>query len=424
MKKIVGESKDQGFVDQVIRTRLKEYLHYFVLDFIYNSPLKEFVFYGGSCLRIVYNLPRMSEDLDFEVDASWKPEELREALEKYFGGVLEIKVKPTVSQKGNTHRFFLTLPVLHEIGLSAHEGAVLRIKLEVQPVSYLQEFKSHCNFTARARYQRSFVVKHYDLPTLFAGKLLAILNRSAKGFHVGEKEEGIDFKGRDFYDLLWYMDQRILPNEKMLRVHGVQDSIGSVFDEIGVFISKRDVQKGMKQDLKPLFERQEFVDNFARTFRDTFSRLKQERYSLKRVGELLEIAVERDDIRLPRSYFVFTFSAGGTNQLPIDFVFELSDYFLRFAEGDLDVQIENTYERRIMKLQAKKGSEERVKKYIKLFRMKIEDYLQRHNYEVYFDKWESKLIRMGDENFNPEREVVFSSGRDMVSEKVKLENLT
>lgn len=66
LKKIVDESKDDNLSNDSIRNLLKEYLHYFVLDFIYNSEFKDLIFYGGSCLRILYDLPRMSEDLDFE----------------------------------------------------------------------------------------------------------------------------------------------------------------------------------------------------------------------------------------------------------------------------------------------------------------------------------------------------------------------
>lgn len=63
-----------------------------------------------------------------------------------------------------------------------------------------------------------------------------------------------------------------------------------------------------------------------------------------------------------------------------------------------------------------------LKKYVDLFGKKIEDYLWRHNNDIYFDKWNSKLIGTNKkENFNPEDEVIFPRGTDLASKKVKLE---
>ena len=83
MKNIVEESRGEASFVKV-RNKLKEYLHYFVLDFIYNSEFKDMVFYGGSCLRIVYDLPRMSIDLDFEAEEGTDFNKFKESLKKYF----------------------------------------------------------------------------------------------------------------------------------------------------------------------------------------------------------------------------------------------------------------------------------------------------------------------------------------------------
>ena len=46
-------------------------------------------------------------------------------------------------------------------------------------------------------------INHFDLPSLFAGKLHAVLCRKYT-------------KGRDFYDLLWYLGKKIEPNYLLL----------------------------------------------------------------------------------------------------------------------------------------------------------------------------------------------------------------
>ena len=67
LKPIVEEKKHLGVPNMVILNYLKEYIQYLVLYLIYNhSKFKKLVFKGGSCLSICYNLPRLSEDLDFD----------------------------------------------------------------------------------------------------------------------------------------------------------------------------------------------------------------------------------------------------------------------------------------------------------------------------------------------------------------------
>lgn len=282
MKKIVDESRDDSLPNDIIRNRLKEYLHYFVLDFIYNSEFKDLIFYGGSCLRIVYDLPRMSEDLDFETNKALDFEKLTPALKKYFAENLNLKEKVSVSKATGINRIFLILPIMKELDLSSHDSETLRIKIEIRPVSadYLKNIKPI--FTPQFKYGKSFVVKHYDLPTLFASKLVAILSRPEKGFAVGKIEEKINFKGRDFFDLIWYMEKGILPDEEMLKVNGLKESIGEIFDRISVFISGTDLKGGLKKDLEPLFISKSFVDNFVKNFRSVFQNLKDEKYTARK----------------------------------------------------------------------------------------------------------------------------------------------
>lgn len=280
MKKIVEEGRSNGLSFDKIRNELKEYLHYFVLDFIYNSKFKQMIFYGGSCLRIIYGLARMSIDLDFEAEAGTDFTKFKMALEKYFSADLGLKGKFSArgEEKGKyVNRIFLTFPLMNEIGLSAHEDEALKVRIDIMSVSkeYLKNLTPV--FTLKSKYGKSFVVKHYDLPTLFASKLAAILDRPQRGFAVGKEEEEIDFKGRDFYDLLWYMENGVLPNEEMLRLKGIKGSVGDVFNEIAVFISKRKLTEGLKRDLEPLFTAP--VDSFIDNFCDIFQRLKAEKYS-------------------------------------------------------------------------------------------------------------------------------------------------
>lgn len=278
MKRITEEAKDNNLSNLAIRTLLKEFLHYFVLDFIYNSKFKNLIFYGGSCARIIYNLDRMSEDLDFEADKNLNLNELAKELKNHFSSDLKLNDKFSIKKEKGINRIFLKFPVMNELELSPHKDETLNIKVEIR-----SEDKKHFKnlkpvFTLNNMYGKSFIVKHYDLPTLFASKLAAILDRPSKGFKVGRADEEINYKGRDFYDLIWYMNQRILPDKDMLKANRITGNIGEVFDEISLFIAKPNFKKGLKKDLEHLFPSQEFVENFVSIFRETFFRLKKERY--------------------------------------------------------------------------------------------------------------------------------------------------
>jgi len=422
MKKIVEESKGEtSFVKT--RNRLKEYLHYFVLDFIYNSEFKDMVFYGGSCLRIVYDLPRMSIDLDFEADEGTDFNKLKKSLEKHFSANLKLKDKFYIKgeKKGkNVNRIFLNFSLMNEIGLSAHKGEALKVRIDVMsvPKEYLKKLTPV--LTLKSKYGKSFVIRHYDLPTLFASKLAAILDRSQKGFTVGREEEKIDFKGRDFYDLIWYMEEKTLPNEEMLKLKGTEGSIGDVFDEIALFISKRKLKEGLKKDLEPLFLGP--VDSFVDNFRNIFQKLRK-RYINRKIKLLNEIIFDIDfhtDINL------FRFNYLCENETRVSFLFKLSDYFIRFSEGKLGGNKKLTKENEAKiswKASIPENGQELVKSYMALFLSKIEAYLKKHNNEVYFTWWESKFIKMSEDNFNPEKEIVLS-GQDLTSnKKVTLEFL-
>ena len=60
-------TKDPLLPVETKRILLKEALQSYVLDFLYNhSHYRRLNFYGGTCLHIIYNLNRLSEDLDFD----------------------------------------------------------------------------------------------------------------------------------------------------------------------------------------------------------------------------------------------------------------------------------------------------------------------------------------------------------------------
>ena len=164
-------------------------------------------FYGGTALRILYGLDRYSEDLDFSLlkpDKSFSLKVYGDALCREissFGFQVEFearqKSKETAIEsaflKMNTCRELIVIGAADELLRGLHPARKLKIKLEV-------DTDPPGDFEIENRYVLQPVpvpLRVYSLPDLFAGKLHAILCR----------KWGTRIKGRDWYDLVWYISR-------------------------------------------------------------------------------------------------------------------------------------------------------------------------------------------------------------------------
>lgn len=196
---------------------LREVLQEIILNALSRAGFfNEATFYGGTALRILYKLPRFSEDLDFsllKVNQSFNIEKYEQSiidvLSSYgFEVDLEMKKKNEKSAitsafiKGNTIEHMLNIGIAGKITSSLHRDQNVKIKLEVDtnpPLDFEIESKTLLRPTP---YRISSMTKS----CLFAGKMHAILCRS----WVSRS------KGRDWYDLVWYIANDIPLNIKHL----------------------------------------------------------------------------------------------------------------------------------------------------------------------------------------------------------------
>lgn len=248
------------------RILLKEVLQAYTLDFIYNHPVyRRLNFYGGTCLHVVYGLNRLSEDLDFDNSSGINVSSLTNDFSAYYQNSFSYQDLTIKKQQGASGVLRLTLkfPVLNDLRLSSYANEALHIKVEIshhKQVSILQS-------TPSFYYGRSFVPVHFSLETLMAGKMIACLERN---FQRGR--EGAFIKGRDFYDLLWFIQQGIQPLEKKLKKDGkISYDITSA-----MLLLKDKIQKikvsDLAVDLLPLFESRSFIENWLKTFHENFER--------------------------------------------------------------------------------------------------------------------------------------------------------
>lgn len=148
-------------------------------------------FHGGTALRFLYASARYSEDLDFALGKDKSRYDFRACLQAIQGELaaegyaLELKA----SDKKVMHSAFIRFPgLLYELALSPHRSEVLAVKIEVDTNPPAGAVLT----TSIVRRHLTLQLQHHDRASLLAGKLHAILQR-------------VYLKGRDLYDLLWYL---------------------------------------------------------------------------------------------------------------------------------------------------------------------------------------------------------------------------
>jgi predicted nucleotidyltransferase component of viral defense system len=180
----------------------REFLQLLILKIIYDKNyFKNLAFVGGTALRVLYNLRRFSEDLDFSLinKQGYKFDSFLEKITyelKKYGFSLEVKkyIKEPVQSVMLKFK-----DILYLLDLSRHKDQKLSIKIEIDsnpPKGWNTEISlvnKHFVFT----------VLHFDIPSLYATKIHACFFRKY-------------IKGRDFYDLIWYFGKNIFPNFELL----------------------------------------------------------------------------------------------------------------------------------------------------------------------------------------------------------------
>lgn len=174
---------------------LREYLQHLILREMFElNWLSELVFHGGTALRIIHDLNRFSEDLDFHLgyeDKEYSITEKLSNLQKKLslnGYKLEISSSSEGNVKNPTIKFAGGL--LKEAGISPHENQKLNIKLEIDT----NPPKGFTTDTTLINEYFPLALNHHDRASFIAGKCHAILQREWT-------------KGRDFFDLLFYLNK-------------------------------------------------------------------------------------------------------------------------------------------------------------------------------------------------------------------------
>lgn len=219
---------------------------------------KKAAFYGGTALRIFYGLDRFSEDLDFSLetmDPSFDLAAYFPVLEKEvnsFGLKVTVMEKEKSREsnirsaflKGNTKEHLLLFYADERAADSVAKNEIVKIKFEVDinPPGF-------ASFEHKYRLLPvPYEVRMYDMPSLFAGKIHAVICRAWQN----------RVKGRDLYDYVFYLSRGAAVNQKHLRARlidsgyiapdalctldGIKEMLYEKFDSIDYSQAKQDVE--------------------------------------------------------------------------------------------------------------------------------------------------------------------------------------
>jgi predicted nucleotidyltransferase component of viral defense system len=251
-----------------LRNLLKEMLQYYTLNFVYTSVWgDQLLFKGGTCLRFCFDLPRLSEDLDFDIKKTGQfvQEKFLTDLTSYFSATWQFK-DFSLKTAGNDRQITLKFPVMKKLGLAtSNDSDVLFLRIDLAPVDneiYREEI------SLKATWDFNFLIKRYSLEDLFASKITAILNRT---FKKGKNDQ-ITFKGRDYYDLIWFLQKGAKPNMNRLEALNKKP-----YSEIKKELDEKVAEINpdyLFEDLRPLFADEKFVREFCQNFEQLYQNLQ------------------------------------------------------------------------------------------------------------------------------------------------------
>ncbi len=243
---------------------VREYLQARVLEAIQRAgAFEHWAFLGGTALRFLHRLPRFSEDLDFSRTTI---ERSHDALRAEFGRVVgtvrkvfaaeayevDVRDRPDAMVQS---AFVGFAGLLYELGISPHRGQKISVKIEVDtnpPAHAVTE-------TSVVRRHVLLNLLHYDRASLLAGKLHALIQRPY-------------VKGRDVYDLLWYLSDPSWPEpnlallEASLAQTGMELHAGRLSDWrtlVAERVSAMDWDR-VVADVSPFLERSEDIAMLTR----------------------------------------------------------------------------------------------------------------------------------------------------------------
>ena len=219
---------------------VREYFQNLFLNYFYQQSQSGSVYFkGGTALRILWNSPRFSEDLDFSV-RELKEVRLERIILEALARIERENITVLLQEAKTTSGGYLA-----KVTFKASEFSTVMLQLEI---SSRQEKLKGDAVTVVTDYIPAFIVNSLNQELLVDEKIQALLSRK---------------KARDFYDLYFILRSNLLPPAKkdvLPEILSVLKSTEINFEkELKVFLPKTHwpIVKGFKSGLEK--EIQKFI---------------------------------------------------------------------------------------------------------------------------------------------------------------------
>lgn len=254
---------------------IKEIVQEITLSGLYKGKFfNKAVFCGGTALRIFHGLDRFSEDLDFSLikrDTDFNIESFFSHI-KNEANALGLNFEVTKKDKhlksniesailkGNTKELIISFYSMDDSAIKINRDQLVKIKFEVD-INPAQGGKYETKF---GLLPYPYQVKLYDMPTLFAGKIHAILCR---GWNTR-------VKGRDLYDYLFFISLNTKVNleylkQKLIQSNYIQSDVDFTLDYLKQILFdkfERIKYQEAKEDVLPFIKDSSKLDIWSSKF--------------------------------------------------------------------------------------------------------------------------------------------------------------
>lgn len=232
-----------------------------ILAGLYNGGFFDVAaFYGGTCLRIFHSLQRFSEDMDFSLLAPNDDFDFTQYFQPIVdefamvGREVEIKKKDKKSFAKVESAFLKDNTDVYDVTFQTEKSVKIKIEVDTQPpLKFNTEQKL-------LLLPRSFMVRCFTLPDLFAGKMHALVYRAWKN----------RVKGRDWYDFEWYVRHGIPLDfthlhERALQFNQEDISEESFLEKLKERLSTADLNQ-VKSDVLPFVRNPKELDIWSNDY--------------------------------------------------------------------------------------------------------------------------------------------------------------
>lgn len=240
---LLEEAKNNGLPLLKRRGILREYLQVIILNSIYKHRYgKSMFFMGGTALRFFYNMPRFSEDLDFDTpDLDF--EGFKDILKHIEEGLSKEGFSPEISSERRNNLYIAEFhfeDFMKLYGITDKRGLDLMLKIEV----YKPQWGLESEPGVLSLYGYNFSSALLSKGNIISEKLCALLNRK---------------RGRDIYDALFMLKNRFPFNEGVLAANKIEGSPKKLILEFLTNLATKELRL-LANQVKPFLFKEDDVE--------------------------------------------------------------------------------------------------------------------------------------------------------------------